>query len=80
MHQLDRNKVQWQDRHLFEMSATKRLVQTLDRKKKWIECVNTAYDAWTAIQATQNIATRPLTPLWNKHHGRWPHVRLRPTS
>jgi hypothetical protein len=36
MHQLDRNKMQRQDRHLFEMSVTKRLGQTLDRKKKWI--------------------------------------------
>ena len=33
MHQLDKNKVQRQDRHLFEMSVTKRLGQTLDRKK-----------------------------------------------
>ena len=80
MHQLDKSKVQRQDRHLFEMSDTKRLAQTLDRKKKWIECVNTAYEAWTAIQATKNIANWPLAPLWNKHQGRRPHVRLRPTS
>jgi hypothetical protein len=72
--------VQQQDRHLFEMSVTKRLAQMLDRKKKWIECVNTAYEAWTTIQATKNIAIRPLAPLWNKHHGQRPHVRLRPTS
>ena len=62
------------------MSATKRLGQTLDRKKKWIECVNTAYETWTAKQVTQNIAIRPLAPMWNKHHGRQPHVRLRPLS
>jgi hypothetical protein len=74
MHQLDRNKVQLQDRHLFEMSATKRLVQMLDRKKKWIECVNTAYETWTAIQATQNIAIQSLALMWNKHHGWQPHV------
>ena len=74
MHQLDKNKVQWQDRHLFEMSVTKRLGQTLDRKKKWIEFVNTAYETWTAVQATQNIAIRPLAPMWNKHHGWQPHV------
>ena len=42
MHQLDKYKVQWQGRYLFVMSVTKRLEQTLDRKKKWIECVNTA--------------------------------------
>ena len=35
-------------------------------------------ETWTAKQATQNIATRPLAPMWNKHHGRRPHVRLRP--
>ena len=80
MQQLDRNKVQRQDRHLFEMSVTKRLGQTLDRKKKWIECVNTANETWTAKQATQNKAIRPLAPMWNKHHGRRPHVRLRPLS
>jgi hypothetical protein len=80
IHQLDRNKVRRQDRHLFEMSDTKRLAQMLDRKRKWIECVNTAYEAWTKIQATKNIAIRPLALLWNKHHGQWPHVRLRPTS
>ena len=51
------------------MSVTKRLAQMLDRKKKWIECVNTAYEAWAAIQATKNIAIWPLAPLWNKHHG-----------
>ena len=69
MHHLDRNKVQLQDRHLFEMSVTKRLGQMLDRKKKWIECVNTAYEAWIAIQATKNIAIRPLAPMWNNYHG-----------
>ena len=47
IYQLDTNKVQRQDRHLFEMSVTKRLEQILDRKRKWIECVNTAYEAWT---------------------------------
>ena len=57
IHQLDKYKVQQQDRHLFKkMSVTKRLAQMLDRKKKWIECVNTAYEAQTKIQATQNIA------------------------
>ena len=80
MHHLDRNKVQLQDRHLFEMSVTKRLGQMLDRKKKWIECVNTAYETWTKVQATQNIAIWPLAPLWNKHHGQQPHVRLQPLS
>ena len=80
MHQLDKNKVQRQDRHLFEMSVTKRLGQMLDRKKKWIECVNTAYETWKAIQATQNIAIQPLAHLWNKNHGRRSHVRLRPLS
>ena len=80
MHQFDKNKVQRQDGHLFDMSATKRLGKMLDRKKKWIECVNTAYETWTAIQATQNIAIRPLAPMWNKHHGRRPHVRLQPLS
>ena len=58
------------------MSVTKRLGQALHRKKKWIECVNTAYEMWTAIQATQNIAIWPLEPMWNKHHGQQPHVRL----
>ena len=52
MHQLDKNKVQQQDRHLFEMSVTKRLAKSLNTKKKWIECVNTAYEAWTKILAT----------------------------
>ena len=65
----DRNKVQGQDRHLFEMSVTKRLEQTLDREKKWIECVNTAYEAWTEIHATKNIANRPFSPQWSKNHG-----------
>ena len=51
------------------MSVTKRLGQTLDRKKKWIECVKTEYEAWTLIQATKNIAIQPLAPVWNKHHG-----------
>ena len=69
IHQSDRNKVQQQDRHLFDMSVTKRLEQTLDRKKKWIECVNTAYEAWTVRQATKNIANWPFAPLWNKNHG-----------
>ena len=80
IHQSDRNKVERQDRHLFEMSVTKRLAQMLDRKKKWIECVNTAYEAWAAIQATKNRANRPFAPLWNKSHEQWPHVRLQPTS
>ena len=74
IHQLDRNKVQQQDRHAFEMSVTKRLAQTLDRKKKWIECVNTAYEAWTEIQATQNITIQPIAPMWNKNHVQQPHV------
>ena len=74
IHQLDKNKVQRQDRHLFEMSVTKRLGQISDRKKKWIECVNTAYETWTAIQATQNIAIQPLAPMWNKQHGQQLHV------
>ena len=39
IHQSNKNKVQRQDRHLFEMSVTKRLEQTLDREKKWIECI-----------------------------------------
>ena len=52
IHHLDRNKVQQQDRHLFEMSVTKRLAKSLNTKKKWIECVNTAYEAWTKILAT----------------------------
>ena len=80
MNQIDRNIVQQQVRHLFEMSVTKRLAQLLDRKKKWIKCVNTAYEGWTKVQATKNIAIQPLAPLWNKHHGRWPHVRLQPIS
>ena len=80
IHQSNRNKVQQQDMHLFEMSVTKRLGQMLDRKKKGIECVNTAYEAWTEIQATKNRVNRPYAPLWNKNHGRRPHVRLRPTS
>ena len=74
IHLSDRNKVQRQDRHLFDMSVTNRLAQLLDRKKKWIECVYTAYEALTAIQATTNIANRPFAPLWNKNHGRQPHV------
>ena len=80
IHQSDRNKVQRQDRHLFDMSVTTRLEQTLDRNKNWIECVNTAYEAWTAIQATKNIASRSFAPLWNKNHRQCPHVRLWPTS
>ena len=80
MHQSDRNKVQWQDRHLFDMLVTNRLEQMLDRKKKWIECVNTAYEAWAAIQATNNKAYWPFAPLWNKNHGRQPHVQLQSTS
>ena len=80
IHQSDRNRVQQHDRHLFDMSVTKRLEQTLDRKKKWIECVTTAYEVWAAQQATKNIANRPFAPLWNKNHGRQPHVRLQPPS
>ena len=34
IHQSDRNRVQQHDRHLFDMSLTKRLEQTLDRKRK----------------------------------------------
>ena len=37
-------------------------------RKKWIECVNTAYERWTARQATKNKANQPLAPLWNKKH------------
>ena len=33
IHQSDRNKVQWHDRHLLDMSVTKRLEKILDRKK-----------------------------------------------
>ena len=63
IHQSDRNNVQQQDRHLFVIPATKRLEQMLDRKKKWIECVNTAYEAWTKMHATKNIANQPFAPL-----------------
>ena len=59
MHQTDRKQVRRHDRHLFDMSATKRMEQTLERKQKWIECVNTAYDAWSAQQATATLITRP---------------------
>ena len=69
IHQSNKNKVQRQDRHLFDMSVAKRLAQTLDRKKKWNECVNTAYEAWTAIQATKNRVNQPFAPLWYKNHG-----------
>jgi hypothetical protein len=58
----------------FDKSVTKRLEQTSDRKKKWIEGVNTSYEAWTTIHAIKNIANQPFAHLWNKSHGRWPHV------
>ena len=80
IHQSDRNRVQQHDRHLFDMSVTERLEQTLERKKKWIECVTTTFEVWAAQQATTNIANWPFAPLWNKNHGRRPHVRLRPPS
>ena len=48
--------------------------QTWDRKKKWIECVNTAYQAWTAIPTTKNRAHWLFAPFWNKNHGQQPHV------
>ena len=80
IHQSNQNKKQQQDRHLFDMSVTKRLEQTLDRKKKWIECVNTAFEAWTKIQATKNVSNLPFTPLWNKNHELDPNDQLQPTS
>ena len=80
IHQSDRNRVQQHDRHLFDVSVTKRLEQTLDRKEEWIECVTTAYEVWAAQQATKNIANQPFAPLWNKNHGRRPHVQLQPPS
>lgn len=74
IHQSDRSKVQQQGRHLFDLSVPKRLEQTLDGRKKWIECANTAYEVWAALQATKNIANQPFEPLWNKNHGCCLHV------
>ena len=45
IHQSERSKVKRQDRHLFDLSFMKKLAQTLNRKKKWVECVNTAYES-----------------------------------
>ena len=58
------------------MSVIKTVGASLDRKKKWIECVTIAYDAWPALQAAKNIINLPFAPLWNRNHGRQSHVLL----
>ena len=61
------------------MSCRKQLAQTLVGKQQWVQCVTTAYEVWSTLQAAQQLARCQIAPLWNQIVGRWPQVRLQPT-
>ena len=72
MHRADKFRVQGMDRHLFILFLKKRLVQSLDRKPKWDECVTIAYEAWIEQKDTQTSTCKQNTLNRSKNVGRHP--------
>ena len=53
------------DRHLFTLSLKKLLEQSLDRKKKWFECVTIAYEVLMEQNESQSSTCQQHTLNWS---------------
>jgi hypothetical protein len=85
---LDCNKVNDEDRHLFDLRLEKRLAQNLEQKQLWISSVKMAILAHSRVPSNeevgQNTQSYPqqsfqeIPPPIQSFEGRRPRVRLRP--
>ena len=78
-HRADKFRVRGMDRHIFTLSLKKRLMQSLDRKQKWVDCVAIVHEAWMEQKETSTSTCQQHTLNLSKYMGSHPHVRLQPT-